>query len=108
MKTVQAQDYFGNTSTFIICYETSVLHEWFAVGVDTVDMDEVSIFHVTNDGRKDNYRTLDTCFWNVYQKYGYSFEDKFKKEIAKVLKDVLTKRVSCGMLTVEQIKGWLK
>lgn len=106
-KIIRSEDFFGNISTFIICYETSVLHEWFAVGVDTADMDEVSIFHVTNDGRKDNYRILDTCFWNVYQKYGYSFEDKFKKEIVKVLKDVLTKRVSCGMLTVEQIKRWL-
>ena len=103
-KIINAKDYFGTETTYIICFETVVLTETFAVGIDTADTDEVSIFHVVNDGIKDNYITLDTCLlWNV----NFNFEDKFKKEIATVLTRVLTNRVKSGMLTVEQIKKWV-
>lgn len=105
-KYIKTWDYFGTEKLFIICFETLVLHETFAIGIDTTEPNEVSIFHVTNDGRKDNYTCLDTCFWDVYEKYHFSFEEKFKKEIKIILKRVLTTRIKSGMITIEQIERW--
>lgn len=108
IRVIQAKDYLGKEAMYAICFETIILHETFAVGIDTQDRGEVSIFHVVNDGRKDNYECLDTCFWDIYLKYNLSFEKKFKKEITQVLKRVLRNRVEAGLITVEQIQKWVK
>lgn len=131
-KTIKGKDYFGNEKKFIICKEFSVLHEWFAIGIDTTDNDKVSLFHINNDGsewlaigidtadndkvslssatnddRKDKYTVLRTYSWSIVRNND-TFDYFLKEEISEVLKKVLTARVSCGMLTIEQIKGWLK
>ncbi len=106
MKTVKTKDYFGKEKNFIICFETSVLHETFSVGIDTTKPNEVSFFHVTNDKTKDNYTCLSTYFYfyDAYQKYNVSFEDDFKKEIKNYLKKTLVQRVEAGTLTIAQVK----
>lgn len=107
-KMIVTKDFFRNEKTFAICWETVCMGYTFAVGIDTTEPNEVSIFYVTNNGLKDDYEVLDTCFWDVYQKYNFSFEEKVKKEMSKVIKGGLTRRLKSGKITVEQIERMAK
>ena len=104
MKTVWAKDFFRDYKYFNICFETTIMNEKFAVGVDTTKPNEVSIFYVMSGCGDDVYYCLNTCFWDIFEKYHFSFEEKLKKEIAKVLKDILTSKVKAGKMTIEQIE----
>lgn len=108
IKTVRTEDFFGKLANFEIVWETVCMTCTFAVGIQTDKRNEFSIFHVTNMGEEDIYTCLDTGFFNVYKQYNFSIEEKVKKEMKKVIKRVLTARVKCGMITVEQIERWSK
>jgi hypothetical protein len=105
-KIIRTEDFFGEPANFEIIWGTVCLTCTFAVGIQTDKRNEFSIFHVTSMGGKDIYHILDTGFLDVYQKYGFSVEEKVKKEMAKVITRVLTARVKAGMITVEQIERW--
>lgn len=103
-KIIQTNDFFGKPANFEIIWTTVCLTCTFAVGIQTDKRNEFTIFHVTNMGGNDIYTVLDTGFLDVYQKYGFSVEEKVKKEMAKVITKVLTTRLKSGMITVEQIE----
>lgn len=106
IRTIRTEDFFGEPADFEIIWETVRMTCTFAVGIQTNKRNEFSIFHVTSMGGKDIYHILDTGFLDVYQKYGFSVEEKVKKEMTKVITRVLTARVKAGMITVEQIERW--
>lgn len=106
IRTIKTEDFFGQPANFEIIWETVCLTCTFAVGIQTDKRNEFSIFHVISIGGNDIYNILDTGFLDVYQKYGFSVEEKVKKEMAKVITKVLTARVKAGILTVEQIERW--
>ena len=108
IRTIKTEDFFGKLANFEIVWETVCMTCTFAVGIQTDKRNEFSIFHVTNMGGDDIYTILDTGFLDIYKKYNYSVEEKVKKEMKKVIKRVLTARVRCGMITVEQIERWSK
>ena len=89
-KMVITNDFFGEIKGFIICFETTILKEEFAIGVDTTDPNEISIFHKNISSYGVRYDCLDTLFYNVYEKYNYSYEEAFKKTIKKWFKKQLT------------------
>lgn len=105
---VKTEDFFGEPAVFEIIWATVCMTCTFAVGIQTDKRNEFSIFHVTNMGGKDIYHILDTGFLDVYYKYSFSVEAKVKKEMQKVITEVLTARVKAGMITVEQIERWAK
>lgn len=105
-KIIQTNDFFGKPAKFEIIWTIYRMTCTFAVGIQTDKRNEFSIFHVTSMGGKDIYHILDTGFLDVYQKYGFSVEEKVKKEMVKVITRVLTARVKAGMITIEQIKKW--
>lgn len=105
-KIIQTNDFFGEPANFEIIWETVKMTCTFAVGIQTDKRNEFSIFHVTNLGGNDIYTVLDTGFLDVYQKYGFSVEEKVKKEMAKVITRVLTARFKAGQITIEQIERW--
>mgnify|MGYP006958224108 CR=1 FL=1 len=105
-KIIRTNDYFGEPADFEIIWTTYRMTCTFAVGIQTNKRNEFTIFHVTNMGGNDIYTALDTGFFDVYQKYGFSIEEKVKEEMAKVITRVLTARVKAGMITIEQIKRW--
>ena len=107
-KIITVNDYFGEPADFIICWETVCMTCTFAVGFQTDKRNELSIFHVTNNGGEDIYHILDTCYLEVYRQYGFSIEEKVKKEMKKVIARVLTARAEAGMITIEQIEKWAK
>lgn len=106
IRTIRTGDFFGEPADFEIIWEKVCMTCTFAVGIQTDKRNEFSIFHVTNMGGDDIYTILDTGFLDVYQKYGFSVEEKVKKEMAKVITRVLTARVKAGMITIEQIERW--
>ena len=87
---VIASDFFGKAKRFIICFETTVLKEEFVIGVDTTNPNEISIFHKNISSYGVRYDCLNTFFYNVFEKYNYSYEGAFKKEIKKWFKKQLT------------------
>lgn len=105
-KIIQTGDFFGEPADFEIIWMTVCMTCTFAVGIQTDKRNEFTIFHVTSMGGNDIYTVLDTGFLDVYQKYGFSVEEKVKKEMAKVITRVLTARVKAGMITVKQIERW--
>lgn len=105
-KIISTNNYFGELVDFIICWETVCMTCTFAVGFQTDKQNELSIFYVTNIGEKDIYNILDICHLEVYQRCGFSIEEKVKKEMKKVIARVLTTRVEAGIITIEQIKKW--
>ena len=105
-KIIRTGDFFGEPANFEIIWETVKMTCTFAVGIQTDKRNEFSIFHVTNFGGNDIYTVLDTGFLDVYQKYGFSVEEKVKKEMAKVITQVLTARFKAGQITIEQIERW--
>jgi hypothetical protein len=105
-KIIQTNDFFGEPANFEIIWETVKMTCTFAVGIQTDKRNEFSIFHVTNLGGDDIYTVLDTGFLDVYQKYGFSVEEKVKKEMAKVITRVLTARFKAGQITIKQIERW--
>lgn len=107
-KIISANDYFGKLADFVILWETVSMSCTFAVGVQTDKRNELSIFHVIHYNGRDNYFILDTCFIDVYQKYGFSLEEKVKKEMKKVIIKVLTARVKAGILSLETIMKWAR
>lgn len=109
IRTIKIEDFFGEPANFEIIWETVCLTCTFAVGIQTDKRNEFSIFYVTkNMGGNDIYLILDTGFLDVYQKYGFSVEEKVKKEMQKVITRVLTAKVKAGIITVEQIERWAK
>lgn len=108
IRTIKTKDYFGVFHNFEIIWETVCMTCTFAVGIQTDNRNEFSIFHVTNMGGNDIYTILDTGFLDVYKNYNFSVEEKVKKEMKKVIKRVLTARVKAGMITIEQIERWAK
>ena len=89
-KMVVAKDFFGETKVFSICFETTILEEGFAVGVDTTNPIEISIFHKHTTSYGIEYNCLNTLFYNVHETYHYSYEESLKKEIKKWFKKQLT------------------
>lgn len=108
IRFIRATDYFGEPADFEIIWETVCMTCTFAVGIQTDKRNELSIFHVTNIIGRDVYTCLDTCFIDVYKQYNFSFEEKVKKEMKKVITNVLTARAKAGMITIEQIERWVK
>ncbi len=89
-KTIIAQDYFGNKSTFLTVWEGDCLGYTFLAGVDCKNKNELSLFFAPK-GKK-YYITLNTYFIDVFQKYNYSFSDSLRKDIKKfIVKDLLYK-----------------
>ena len=107
IRTIRAEGFF-EPADFEIIWETVCMTCTFAVGIQTDKRNEFSIFYVTNMGGKDIYHILDTGFLDVYYKNNFSVEEKVKEEMKKVITEVLTARVKAGMITVEQIKRWVK
>lgn len=107
-RIIDTKDYLGNDSTFSIIWETVFMSCTFAVGIDFNDPDEMSIFYVYHMFEKDHYECLDTLFINVYEKYGYSYIEKIKKEMAKKTKEVLIARLKAGLITLDKIEKWAK
>lgn len=105
-KIIRTNDFFGQPANFEIIWTTVCMTCTFAVGIQTDKRNEFTIFHVIGMGGNDIYTVLDTGFLDVYQKYGFSVEEKVKKEMAKVITRVLTERVKAGIITVEQIERW--
>ena len=108
IRTIRTEDIFNEPTNFEIIWETVCLTCTFAVGVQTDNRNEFSIFHVTNIGGEDIYHILDTGFLDTYYKYDFPVVEKVKKEMKKVITRVLTARVKAGMITVEQIERWVK
>lgn len=107
IKTIRAEGFF-EPADFEIIWETVCMTCTFAVGIQTDKRNEFSIFYVTNMDGKDIYHILDTGFLNVYYKNNFSVEEKVKEEMKKVITEVLTAKIKAGMITVEQIKRWVK
>ena len=107
IKTIRAEGFF-EPADFEIIWETVCMTCTFAVGIQTDKRNEFSIFYVTNMDGKDIYHILDTGFLDVYYKNNFSVEEKVKEEMKKVITEVLTVRIKAGMITVEQIKRWVK
>lgn len=108
IRTIKAEDFFGEPADFEIIWETVCITCTFAVGIQTDKRNEFSIFHVVNVGGKDIYHILDTGYLDVYYKYSFPVVEKVKQEMKKVITRVLTARVKAGMITVEQIERWAK
>lgn len=109
IKTIRTEDFLGKPANFEIIWETVYLTCTFAVGVQTDKRNKLSIFHVTSMGGKDIYTCLDTYYLNLYdKKYNVSIEEKIKKQMKKVITEILTARVKVGILTIEQIERWVK
>lgn len=106
IRTIKAEDFFGELVDFEIIWETVCLTCTFAVGIQADKRDEFSIFHVTNIDGKDIYHILETGFLDDYYKYSFPVVEKVKKEMKRVIAKVLTTRVEAGMITIEQIKKW--
>ena len=107
-KFIKTNNVFGTPVEFEIVWMTVCLTCTFAVGIQTDKHNELTIFHVTNMGGNDIYTSLDTVFLEDYYNNSFSLVEKVKKEMKKVIKRVLTARVKCGMITVEQIERWSK
>ena len=107
IKTIRAEGFF-EPADFEIIWETVCMTCTFAVGIQTDKRNEFSIFYVTNMDGKDIYHILDTGFLDVYYKNKFSVEEKVKEEMKKVITEVLTAKIKAGMITVEQIKRWVK
>ena len=107
IKTIRAEGFF-EPADFEIIWETVCMTCTFAVGIQTDKRNEFSIFYVTNMDGKDIYHILDTGFLDVYYKNNFSVEEKVKEEMKKVITEVLIARIKAGMITVEQIKRWVK
>ena len=107
IKTIIAEIFF-EPADFEIIWETVCMTCTFAVGIQTDKRNEFSIFYVTNMDGKDIYHILDTGFLDVYYKNNFSVEEKVKEEMKKVITEVLTAKIKAGMITVEQIKRWVK
>ena len=107
IKTIRAEGFF-EPADFEIIWETVCMTCTFAVGIQTDKRNEFSIFYVTNMDGKDIYHILDTGFLDVYYKNNFSVEEKVKEEMKKVITEVLTAKRKAGMITVEQIKRWVK
>lgn len=107
IKTIRAEGFF-EPADFEIIWETVCMTCTFAVGIQTDKRNEFSIFYVTNMDGKDIYHILDTGFLDVYYKNNFSVEEKVKEEMKKVITEVLTAKIKAGMITVEQIKRWVK
>ena len=107
IKTIRAESFF-EPADFEIIWETVCMTCTFAVGIQTDKRNEFSIFYVTNMDGKDIYHILDTGFLDVYYKNNFSVEEKVKEEMKKVITEVLTAKIKAGMITVEQIKRWVK
>lgn len=107
-KFIRTRDFFGELADFEIIWMTVCMTCTFAVGIQTDKRNELSIFHVTNMGGEDIYTCLNTYFIDICKQYNFNIEEKIKKEMKKVITNVLTTRAKAGMITIEQIERWIK
>lgn len=108
IRTIRTKDFFGEPTDFEILWETVCMTCTFAVGIQTDRRNELTIFHVTNMGGSDIYTGLNTFFLENFYNNSFLLVENIKKEMKKVIKRVLTSRVKCGMITIEQIERWSK
>ncbi len=105
-----ARDWDGIGKNYYEIYTTVCLGYTFAVGQGIEGDPNFSIFSVTNDGTRDQYKILD-----VYITAGDTVEQAQKgvvallqREMKAEIKRCLMARIKSGMLTVETVEKWGK
>ena len=107
MKVVIALDAFGKTRDFNIIWEKScacLFNYTFALGIDSEDVNEMTLFIVHGTDDRDMYEALDTYHLSDYQGKSDQLLEYIKVAMANRLKSALMTRVSGNLLTIEQVE----
>ena len=104
---VIALNAFGEIKGFNIIWAEScacLFNYTFALGVDSQDVNEMTLFIVHGTDDRDMYEALDTYHLSDYQGNSNRLLEYIKVAMANRLKSALMTRVSGNLLTIEQVE----
>ena len=111
MKVITALNSFKEVRDFNIIWEkfcACLFNYTFALGVDSEDTNEMTLFIVYGMDGKDQYKALDTYFLPDYQGNSNLLLEYIKGAMVTYLKSALTARIYHRLLTVEEIEKMVK
>ena len=105
-----ARDWNGEGKNFYEIYTTVCLGYTFAVGQGIEGDPNFSIFRVTNDGTRDQYKILDEYITagDTVEQVQKGVVTLLQREMKREIKKGLMTRIEAGMLTVETVEKWRK
>jgi len=111
MKVITASNFFEEVRDFNIIWEkfcACLFNYTFALGVDSEDANEMTLFRVYGMDGEDKYEALDTYFLSDYQGNSNQLLEYIKGAMVTYLKSALTARIYHHLLTIEEIEKMVR